>query len=130
MKRIIAAIVLCAFANACQTTKYVSEGGDFRFSKPFPGEKVVRSVHRDIGESYFLFGAIPAVDQRPLEDLVSLKDNESLANLQIENKITGTDFLIMIGLCVITACISSIVWTKRTTLITGDIVVDEVQPAH
>ncbi len=128
MQKIISAILLMTYLTSCQTTKYISNGGDFRLGLPADGEKIVRHVRAEMGESYFLFGAIPAVEQRAMEDFISLNDTESLVNLQLENKITGMDFLAMIGLCIITACISSIVWTKRTTILTGDIVVDA--PAH
>lgn len=128
MKQLISAILVAALLNACQTTKYVADSGDYRLGKPYDTEKVVRKVRREIGENYFLFGTIPAIDQRDINDVMDLEKGEALANMQIENKITGIDGLIMIGVCLVTACISSIVWTKRTTIISGDIVTDA--PAH
>jgi hypothetical protein len=115
-----------AFSTSCTTITYRGDD-NVRFSGPAEDEKVVRRVDKQISHHFFL-GGIAGTANVDLAQEAELTQGETLTNMRVKTEQSGFDVIVP-GLCgVLTSGICSpLIWVKRTTFLTGDVVTKEVK---
>lgn len=125
MRKLVSCMTSTCLLTGCLTTNYVQRdhnGTDVRFGGRLPDETLVRHVVKEAHRSHFLLGAVPYEADVDVAELAELEPGQTLVNTRLEASMTGIDVVLWLGIGIISYGLGFLVWTPRTTTLTGDVV--------